>query len=635
MSIRNTSWILLAMVMWTACGVAQAADDGVWGPYTPIGVKGNTLEMLKHRITLDPTGLPAQIYIKADPADLPLERRGEKVADAELVPLGRGPQLRTPLRLAATIAGQEHTAAATAPQRATSTGKGEVACTAQLKLGSLGVELVTRYDCDGAMVCRMTLNGNGSEVQSLELVMDLAGLVDTAYPGLPAGAQPGQIAFADLSAAVPAGDGVVWDSSVKGPNAPKSPFAPYLYFGSGDRGWTWLCDSEQGWELDPKAPALLLERDQAGQATFKARFITRPVKLSGKRTYEFALLTHPAQPRPKGIRTAEWLAFPAGQTVAPAQFDGRGQTTLAAREKLKALVRAAGGKTDNVLLGGLTAGALESLGSAIEMTGPACADILSAEKDGAGLYPISLFRALAAPRAVPVRVRPNVHQVVSAGDTPAVGRNFLGRALLHDAAVDLAGLELPDHFARVANELAEFGLFEDDETEVIPYWRTRGIVQYGEAFDAAGGFELTEENPYARVHTTVYRRPVRESGKVVGYKALIVVVNESDRPVRERLILPDPQRIFGGPNLLQGLDAAQHLDFTRIHALSKAVGWEYNDWDYSHLVGSWVKWKALQNLEDNGSVQENSAKGRAGEIYGPLFIRPHDFVLLYGYGRLP
>ena len=60
-----------------------------------------TVRTPRQVITLDPTGLPAQVEIKADPTELPLDKRHPrvKVDEALLAAIGRGKQLRAPMRL--------------------------------------------------------------------------------------------------------------------------------------------------------------------------------------------------------------------------------------------------------------------------------------------------------------------------------------------------------------------------------------------------------------------------------------------------------------------------------------------------------------------------------------------------------
>jgi hypothetical protein len=58
-------------------------DDVVWEPFTPMVVKTDGFETLKHQFTISPLGLPAQISIKADPRELPLEWRGQATVPPE------------------------------------------------------------------------------------------------------------------------------------------------------------------------------------------------------------------------------------------------------------------------------------------------------------------------------------------------------------------------------------------------------------------------------------------------------------------------------------------------------------------------------------------------------------------------
>ncbi|MCX6931145.1 MAG: hypothetical protein NTZ29_00415, partial [Verrucomicrobia bacterium] len=118
---------------------------------------------------------------------------------------------------------------------------------------------------------------------------------------------------------------------------------------------------------------------------------------------------------------------------------------------------------------------------------------------------------------------------------------ILGRALVHDIGVDVAGLANCTYAADVVNALESFGYFKNDgQTEFLPYWRAEdfgiGLVRYGEQFeaDAKQGFALTTENPAGRVRVSLFLRPTPENSPV-GRKVMMVLVNESDHPVRELL----------------------------------------------------------------------------------------------------
>ncbi len=629
--MHNRTIAILTLGLILAATLPLAAADTCWGPYTPLDVQGQTLKTLKHTFTLDASGLPAQIVIHADPRDLPLEKRSSRaqVEDAELIALGRGPTLREPLRLLAVVNGQVQAAKVTSPAKPAGKSDSQAVYRSTLQAGPIQMELETTYECDGAILCKLTYSGG--KVDSLELVLDVLGPVDLAYAGLPAGYKPGAIEYAKLSTALAPDEGVVWDS-LTGPPAAKGPFLGYLYFGSGDRGFTFLCDGATGWTLDAKAPAMTIERDKAGQATWRAKFINAPGAPAGKKTVEFGLLTHPSRPRPAHYLKQQWLAWTSG-TDGRVPADGLGATTLANRAKLKAAARTA--KEPLALPGMLTAGALESVAATGEMTGGAGADIVSVEKDGAVLYPASLFRVLAAPyTGLAVRIRTNIGQVVTPGDLASPARITLGRALAHGIGADLAGLAQPVDFLRVVKALEAFGAFDDEDTEVIPYWRSAGVARYGEPFDASSGFELSEGDPYAQVYITIYRRPIRDPGnqRVRGYKALFVILNESGQAVRERLFIVDPKRVLGNANNFatgpMSDPAFGALDMSRILAMAPQV-----DWREEISLADWRMKGAtyLLDLEDHGRVKSAANKGRSEEIYGPLFVHPHDFRILYGH----
>ncbi|NQT92397.1 MAG: hypothetical protein HQ559_06525, partial [Lentisphaerae bacterium] len=86
----------LAVILGLTCLTARA----------DVKLTGNIVETPKHVITLDKTGLPAQLVIKADMAELPLSLRSVKPTDKDLQAIGRGPQLSSPVRLQAVIGGQ-------------------------------------------------------------------------------------------------------------------------------------------------------------------------------------------------------------------------------------------------------------------------------------------------------------------------------------------------------------------------------------------------------------------------------------------------------------------------------------------------------------------------------------------------
>ncbi len=314
---------------WEFMYSAAGTNDVVWEPFTPIARLPDGFETLKHRMAVDASGLPAQITIKADPRELPLEARDAPTPppDPQLVALGRGPQLRAPLRLEAVIGGQRVAARVIKPATLVRAGQSEFEYAAELTLGELPVKLLARYDCDGALRCTLDYGGDREvTVQALEMVMDIAGLVDlklTANKG-------GGMAAADVwECSLPGGEGVVWDSTATVlPDLYYSHFIPWLWFGSGDRGFTWFCDSDRNWSLGRDSSSMTLERNRGGEVTWRVKFVSQETRVKGARRIVFHLLTHPDKPKPADARTLAWLhrgevwadEYP-GMRLTPASID--------------------------------------------------------------------------------------------------------------------------------------------------------------------------------------------------------------------------------------------------------------------------------------------------------------------------
>jgi hypothetical protein len=122
------------------------------------------------------------------------------------------------------------------------------------------------------------------------------------------------------------------------------------------------------------------------------------------------------------------------------------------------------------------------------------------------------------------------------------------------------------------------------------------------------------DGPATDVHVTIYRRPLDEGD---GYKALFVVMNESDRPVQLPLRLLDPERVLGGPNTLTAGDVRKPMS-----VLGEGDTWwpKLAERDAGQVV--------LMDLETRHVVAR--AEGSA-EVYGPLHVPYHDYRVLYGH----
>jgi hypothetical protein len=204
----------------------------------------------------------------------------------------------------------------------------------------------------------------------------------------------------------------------------------------------------------------------------------------------------------------------------------------------------------------------------------------------------------------------------------------LGRALLHDIGVEPSGLAHLTEVATVVKALDEFGAFLDDgQTEFVPYWRTGLLVRYGEEFKADDAFTLTKENPLSRVYLSLWRRPQDR-----GFKSLIAIVNESDKPTREQLYVFDLARLFGGPN---ALDARAIIEGWNMSAIPGNSDWSkprLQDLVLSHGGPPRTLPISLLDMTDRGYVRQARAE-KDLEVYGPVHIPPRSFRLLCGAGR--
>lgn len=593
--------LLTALCVTTLAGLSPA--------FAQLKLEGLTLDAAKQTWTLAPTGLPAQIVIKAEPAELPMPLRavGAKAAEPDLQAIGRGPQLRSPIRLQALIGGQILVAQPAKPVQPVA-ADGGVNCVTELQAGALRGTLRLQYGADGAMTAEFTYGGQNVDVEKLELVLELAGACDTIIPGLPVAAD----GKAQPPAAYTLGtaEGIAWKNLPDNAEA-KLPAYPgvltHCFLGSGDRGFTWLAADATGFAVDAKLPTVLVERDKAGQLTWRLALVNTPTKMKDARTAKFALLVSPARAKVAGRRQAQWKPF-AGVAATPA-------LAWAGRPAALDLVRADCATVHE-------AHAVRAL-----LAGPAGGDALTAAATLADAYPMPLFRYLAAPQTgLTAQLRTNAAALAGPGASPACDRMALGRALLHDIGVDVSGL---GHRAAVANllrALDAFGYFKDDgKTEFLPYWRAGASVRYGEAFTKGGTFEVTEENPVARAYVSVYLRPAAKDPSKT--QALFVVVNESDKPLREQFYLLQPQRLFGGGNVLSAGAIIEGWDFSRIP--------EDSDWRKGVMIGSAGNREKphlfLRDVEDDGFMQASSTGGGM-EIYGKLFIPARGFRVLFGSG---
>jgi hypothetical protein len=596
---------LLFLFVCAAAVTARAGEDA------GITINGRKLVNERMEILVGASGLPEQITITPEPRDLPLDLREKEVSESVLQALGRGPQLREPMRVEVTSGGGNVTVGTAGDAAALSRDGDGVTTTGTIKAGPATVKLKIQYGPRLGCFVTATCTSN-AKVDLLELVLDIAGPVDTVVAGAPVAEKVKSYpltAFAVPSSAVE--KNVAWQNTgIEGLEGMRNVpgVLPHLFVGNGDRGFTWLTDPSEGWSVDKSVPTAVIQRDQFGKPTLRLRLANKSEKLNG-RSLSFALLTHPATlAQPDGLRKA-WLGGTPQEVSSPA-------LTLKARRDDKQAFTA---------LRADFATAYEGLAPMAVLQGPAGGDALSADEPHTATYPINLVRYLAGTHTGgSARLKSNAGDLIEPGSRPATDRVLIGRALLLGMGLDPTSLCHAAEGARLLQAIHEFGLFEGDgQTEFLPYWRSSPIIQVGQSFNKSDPFELRAEDILARVHTSCYIRP-HDKGK----KALIVTVNEGTEDVREMLYVKDPARLFGGANRQTRNEIMDQHD------------WYMKDERQCDWAGAVLKFgrngPALKDVEDGGFIKRSNTKQRdtKEEKYGPLLHVPaRSFRVFTAYGK--
>ena len=591
-------------------GMTALALAGAAGAQAAVTLDGRTVGTPGHEFELGDIGLPAQLEIRAAAADLPLSLRGGEAPSADaLQAIGRGPQLSAPIRLEAVLAGEPVVAEAAATAAPT-LADGIATVQGGWQAGTLRGTLALHYDAHGALTGRIRCEAGGAALERLELVIELAGTVDTALAGAPV--VPAEDLLPVDYGVLATGPGVQWRNGPApvGGGADHPGAIGHFFLGNGDRGFTWLTHADGTLPVADDAATVTVERTPDGTVLWRLALATGPVANAAEGG--FTLLVHPARATAAGRRALQWQPWPDAP-AAPA-------LTAAARTGLDTVtVRADAGSVH------------EAFAERARLTDAAGGAARSATATLADRAPLALFRYLAGTHtALAAQLDTDASALVPAGGHPAADRMALGRVLLHDIGADLAGLSGRVEAAALLGVLERFGVFEDDgQTEFLPYWRTGGILRYGEAFRAGDGFEVTEENPAARARVSVYLRPDGTAGR---RKALFVIVNESTHELREQLYLLQPATLFGGPNRLTAARIYEQLDFSRIPGDS--------DWRREIVVASAIRYDGggtptadpqLMDSENGGFVRSVRTRDET-EVYGLIHIPARGMRVLFGTG---
>jgi hypothetical protein len=638
-------------------GLALAAALSLVGSaaHAKAKLRGMTITTPRHVITLADSGLPKSIRIEPHETEIPLPERGQDVSETTLQRIGRGEQV-SDLRLAVRV-GEDLVIAKPEGQARARQDGANVVVKGHLEAEGVSFELTLEYTPEAAMFATLQCAAANVEVQSLSLQMTLPGSIDFVLPTAPdaevlRGVSPKE--FAPLR-----GRGTIWENA--GEMAEErtivSPgLLKHVFVGNGDAGFTFLTDGE-GFSVNEKAPFSTLTREDDGSITWSLHIVNHRATLKGKPTIMnqpvpvpkipipnipvpnipmpdvpmpdipmpdisvpkvsmpllgktravFALFVHPGLPKSEVTRSALWFQKPTEIENARTPSVSYGDR----RENAK--VRGGAVRADSATV--YEAGARINV-----LAGPAGGDAESVQKDISDTYPIPLFRYYAGTHtALPALLRSNSGQLTRAGNTPKPDRMVLARAFLNGIAADIRKIAHVTSAARILAMMDEFGVFKDDGlTEVIPYWRAESYLRFGEEFKG-DRFSITSENPAEEVYEVIYRRPVEdEPGR---YKALVFLVNETDKNQSEQVYLFDAKRLLGAANSLE------------LWPFMSKKYWQEDlippnsDWRKQNTRVYVVDRKANESMidmEGEGRARRAAVDGSL-EIYGPVYLPAHDF----------
>lgn len=551
----------------------------------PIGaveqvLEGRVLTQGRQQITIGATGLPEQVIIAPAPAELPLAVRAVGEVDPTILSeIGRGPQLRGPIRLEVTVGGEVTVAEVEAVAAPSAVG-GAVRVESTLVAGAVRIKLMAAYRPDGRIELMLTPAAPVA-VEAVELVVETVGRIDTVVD---AGAFA-QLPVDPVRTALGGDPGVAWSTAERG----IAGIPTHIFVGDGDRGFGLSTDGAN-WVTGGVAPVHAVVRGEDGSTTWRIAVVGAAGALPTA-PLSATLTAYPTALRPADHRSRAWLAWDAAD--AP--------NALAAWTAQGATARVLSGSA-----GGVGADAASPIATS---------------------YPLAAYRYLAGTATGQVaRIVPATADHGGAGSGIGLDRSVIGRALLHDVGVDASGLAHLAEARAVVEALHRFGAFAGDAaTEFIPYWRSQRYLRYGQVFETGGGFEITESDPNAGVSVSIYRRPVPETlakGKG-GMQAIIAIVNEGDHDVEDLLYINNPKDLFGGGNTASISTAMKAMLYDQLPPNA--------DWELSGTKGPRGKNSALIDLIDGGLVQSEPEKGTGREVYGAIHVPAHGYRLLWAY----
>lgn len=237
-------------------------SDKAMPPFTPVEVEGNVVSTVLRKHTMNGFGLWDQVESLGTPL---LAERMLLLAPGE----GQFAVPRATVRRVSEVSAVEES---------------------RWSQGPVSARVLSEFDVDGMMRVTLDIQPRGQEpVERLDLFIplreEIAKLMHVCGDGL----------RFNYAGEVPKGEGVVWDSRKASRLEIAGTFIPYIWLGDEERGIAWFADSDDGWILDDKKPALELIR-RKGVVELRVHFINKHGPLPGPRRIVFGLQATPTKP---------------------------------------------------------------------------------------------------------------------------------------------------------------------------------------------------------------------------------------------------------------------------------------------------------------------------------------------------
>ena len=171
----------------------------------------------------------------------------------------------------------------------------------------------TEWDVDGLMDWRLTLKPGHYEPMALEIPIkaERAPLMHVCPDAI-------RISYAGV---VPAGEGVVWDSSKQPHEGIIGDYVPYIWVGGPLRGIAVFGENNRGWIEAEGVRHQEIVREKDGTVVLRLNLIGKACDITEERTIRIGFMATPTKPMPEN-----WRAHDPGHFIGSGMCWGAGQT---------------------------------------------------------------------------------------------------------------------------------------------------------------------------------------------------------------------------------------------------------------------------------------------------------------------